>query len=156
MAFNTGNQNGLMAEINVTPMVDVMLVLLIIFMVTAPMMVQGMDVNLPQVTTQAIDSKDERLVISINANGEIFLGDLETPQPVEDLSFKIKRQLEVIKTDRVYLRADRDIPYGLVAQIMGQVRAAGVTNLGLVTEPEAVAAAGTDADKKTDADKAPK
>lgn len=125
-----------MSEINVTPMVDVMLVLLIIFMVTAPMMMQGLDVNLPQVDSTAIRSKGERVVISITAKGEIFIDDYKVP--FEDLLLKVARILEVQKVNEVALRADKSIPYGQVVRIMAEVRKAGVTNLGLVTEPEQV------------------
>lgn len=137
MALNSTNFNrGLMSEINVTPMVDVMLVLLIIFMVTAPMMMQGLDVNLPQVDSTAIRSKGERVVISITAKGEIFIDDYKVP--FEDLLLKVARILEVQKVNEVALRADKSIPYGQVVRIMAEVRKAGVTNLGLVTEPEQV------------------
>ena len=136
MAFTNGDNQGLMADINVTPLVDVMLVLLIIFMVTAPMMMQGMDVDLPRVDAGAMQTENEQLVITLDPKGTIFLDQFEVP--LEDLSVKIKRMLEVKKTKAVYLRADKNIPYGLVAQVMGEVRAAGVTDLGLVTEPETV------------------
>ncbi len=125
-----------MSEINVTPLVDVMLVLLIIFMVTAPMMLQGLDVNLPQVDSTAIRSKGERVVISITSKGEIFIDDYKVP--FEDLGLKVARILEVQKVSEVALRADKGIPYGQVVRIMAEVRKAGVTNLGLVTEPELV------------------
>ena len=137
MALNSYSSNrGLMSEINVTPMVDVMLVLLIIFMVTAPMMMQGLDVNLPQVDSTAIRSKGERVVISITSKGEIFIDDYKVP--LEDLELKVARILEVQKVSEVALRADKGIPYGQVVRIMAEVRKAGVTNLGLVTEPEQV------------------
>ena len=125
-----------MSEINVTPMVDVMLVLLIIFMVTAPMMMQGLDVNLPQVDSTAIRSKGERVVISITCKGEIFIDDYKVP--LEDLELKVARILEVQHVSEVALRADKGIPYGQVVRIMAEVRKAGVTNLGLVTEPQQV------------------
>ncbi len=138
MAFSAGgNNHGLMSEINVTPMVDVMLVLLIIFMVTAPMMMQGMDVQLPKVDAGTIQADDkEMVVISMNSKGEIYLD--EHPVPMKDLRFKIKRVMEVKKANVLYLRADQNIPYGQVAQVMGEVRQSGVNNLGLVTEPEEV------------------
>ena len=127
---------GLMSEINVTPLVDVMLVLLIIFMVTAPMMMQGLDVNLPQADTSAIRSKGERIVISLTAKGDIFIDDYKVP--LEDLGLKVSRIMEVQKISEVALRADKGIPYGQVVRLMAEVRKAGVTNLGLVTEPEQV------------------
>lgn len=138
MAFNAGGDNNrsLMSEINVTPLVDVMLVLLIIFMVTAPMMMQGMDVELPKVDATAMRSEGERVVLTLNAKGEIFID--EFPATMEDLGLKVKRRMEVLKTDQVYLRADQSIPYGQVAQVMASVREAGINTLGLVTEPENV------------------
>lgn len=138
MAFDPGENNRLpLSEINVTPLVDVMLVLLIIFMITAPMMLQGVDVKLPQVDSAAMRTKGEHVVITLNANGEIFIDEFKTP--LKNLGLKVKRIMEVRKTDQVYLRADKAIPYGRVARIMGAIRKAGITNLGLVTEPERVA-----------------
>ena len=136
MAFNVGNNRSLMSEINVTPLVDVMLVLLIIFMVTAPMMTQGMDVELPTVDAGAMRTEGGQVVITLNAQGEVFIDELKTT--VDDLGLKVKRVMEVRSTNQVYLRADKNIPYGQVAQVMGLVREAGITNLGLVTEPEQV------------------
>lgn len=138
MAFDPGGDNRLpLSEINVTPLVDVMLVLLIIFMITAPMMLQGVDVKLPQVDSAAMRTKGEHVVITLNAEGEIFIDEFKTP--LENLGLKVKRVMEVRKTGQVYLRADKAIPYGRVARIMGAIRKAGITNLGLVTEPEQVA-----------------
>ena len=125
-----------MSDINVTPFVDVMLVLLIIFMVTAPMMMQGIDVSLPEVDTKTIPTKNERVIISLTAKGEIFINEYKVP--LKDLGLKVKRIMDVHKTKEVFLRADKSIPYGQVAKIMAEVRQAGVTNLGLVTEPERV------------------
>jgi len=137
MAFQVdGNQRSLMSEINVVPLVDVMLVLLIIFMVTAPMMMQGMDVKLPEVDAQAMRTEGEQVVITMTAGGEIFLDEFKVS--VEDLGPKVKRIMEVKGAKQVYLRADKNIPYGQVAKVMGEIREAGVTALGLVTEPEPV------------------
>jgi len=137
MAFQIdGNQRSLMSDINVVPLVDVMLVLLIIFMVTAPMMMQGMDVELPEVDAQAMRTEGEQVVITMTADGEIFLDEFKVS--VEDLGLKVKRIMEVKGAKQVYLRADKNIPYGQVARVMGEIREAGVTALGLVTEPEPV------------------
>ncbi|MEW6267350.1 MAG: protein TolR [Thermodesulfobacteriota bacterium] len=146
MAFGSGgDQRSLMSEINVTPFVDVMLVLLIIFMVTAPMMTQGMDVELPKVDASAMRTEGERVVITMNQQGEIFLDEFKVP--LDDLGLKVRRIMEVKGTKQVFLRADQGIPYGQVAKVMGEVRQAGITNLGLVTEPEPVSA--PEARKKT-------
>jgi biopolymer transport protein TolR len=122
-----------MAEINVTPLVDVMLVLLIIFMVTAPMLTQGVDVNLPKASAKAMRSDEERLVLTVDANSRIFIG----KQPVEfnRLSSVLQRIVSQ-RTDRqVYFRADRTVPYGFVVKVIAEVRNSGIEKLGMVTEP---------------------
>lgn len=123
-----------MAEINVTPFVDVMLVLLIIFMVTAPMMQQGVDVDLPETTTQPLRLQDEPLILSVEKDGSTYLADQEVP------SDALREKLGAIVANRgeeaVYLRADREAPYGAVARAMAAARMAGVKSLGIVTEPE--------------------
>ncbi len=135
MAMSNGNggDRRLMAEINVTPLVDVMLVLLIIFMVTAPMLTQGVDVNLPQASAKALRSDEERLVLTVDAHSRIFIG----KQPVEfnNLSPKL-RAIVARRSDRqVYFRADRAVPYGFVVKVIAEVRNAGIEKLGMVTEP---------------------
>ena len=123
----------MMADINVTPLVDVMLVLLIIFMVTAPMLTQGVDVNLPQANAKAMRADEERLVITVDANSRIFIG----RQPVE--FNRMSRTLKAIvsrRTDRqVFFRADRAVPYGFVVKVIAEARNAGIEKLGMVTEP---------------------
>jgi biopolymer transport protein TolR len=122
-----------MSDINVTPLVDVILVLLIIFMVTAPMMQQGMDVDLPQTTSQPMEGQEERLVVTINAKQEVFLNQ-EKVDPV-----LLRRHLERSTAARfnreVFLRADRNVPYGFVVRIMAEIKNAGIEKLGMVTEP---------------------
>jgi biopolymer transport protein TolR len=131
----TGSDNGkkFMSDINVTPLVDVMLVLLIIFMVTAPMMMQGVDVNLPQTKAQSIKSKEDPLVLAVNKKGEVFLEDHAVK--LEDLGAKIETIFKYRREKEVLLRADKDIPYGFVIKVMAEVKRAGVTKLGMVTEP---------------------
>ncbi|GAB4372948.1 MAG: protein TolR [Deltaproteobacteria bacterium] len=135
MAFSNGNggDRRMMAEINVTPLVDVMLVLLIIFMVTAPMLTQGVDVNLPQANAKAMRSDQERLVITVDANSRIFIG----KQPVEfnRMSRALQAIVERRKDRQVYFRADRAVPYGFVVKVIAEVRNAGIEKLGMVTEP---------------------
>lgn len=123
----------LMSEINVTPLVDVVLVLLIIFMVTAPMMQQGIDVDLPQTTSQPIEGQEERVIITINAKQEIFLNQ----EKVDLLLLRRKlQQSAAVKFNReVLLRADRRVPYGFVVQTMAEIKNAGIEKLGMVTEP---------------------
>jgi len=122
-----------MSDINVTPLVDVMLVLLIIFMVTAPMMMQGVTVNLPKTATRNIKTKEEPLVLTINKKGEIFLENHRIK--FENLETKMKVILKYRRDKQILLRADKDIPYGSVIKVMAAVKRAGVTKLGMVTEP---------------------
>jgi len=135
MALSTGNggDRRMMSEINVTPLVDVMLVLLIIFMVTAPMLTQGVDVNLPQANAKAMRAEEERLVITVDMHSRIFIG----KQPVE--FNRLQSALAAIVAQRVdrqvYFRADRTVPYGFVVKVIAEVRNAGVEKLGMVTEP---------------------
>ena len=131
-----GKHSELMSEINVTPFVDVMLVLLIIFMVTAPMMVQGLDVDLPEATAKSLDSEKEHLVVTINKDQQIYISDFEVT--VESLSSKLQKILQG-RTDRdVYLKADKSIPYGIVVQVMAEIKGAGVEQLGMITEPAVI------------------
>jgi biopolymer transport protein TolR len=127
------NNNRPMAEINVTPLVDVMLVLLIIFMVTAPMLQMGIDVNLPRVKAKSVDVAEEKLVLTINGAKEIFLN--KSRMPLTDLGIKLGYIFASRIEREVYLRADRNVPYGFVVEVMAEVRKAGVDKLGMITEP---------------------
>ncbi len=129
-----GGGNRPLSEINVTPMVDVMLVLLIIFMVTAPMMQQGVDVDLPKTTTQPMRVKDEPLILTIKKDGTLLLGKVQIPQ--QELQQKLTVIFEGMDAKDLYLRADQSVPYGTVARAMAAAREAGATKLGMVTEPE--------------------
>ncbi len=122
-----------MAEINVTPLVDVMLVLLIIFMVTAPMLQMGIDVNLPRVKAKSVDVAEEKLVLTINGAKEIFLNKSRTTLP--ELGTKLEHIFASRIEREVYMRADRNVPYGFVVEVMAEVRKAGVDKLGMITEP---------------------
>lgn len=122
-----------MSDINVTPFVDVMLVLLIIFMVTAPMMMQGVEVNLPQTTTKNIKTREDPLVLTVDKNGEIFLE--KNKMKLEDLETKIKGILKYRKDKEILLRADKEVPYGFVIKVVAGMKRAGIVNVGLITEP---------------------
>lgn len=128
-----GPEKRPLSQINVTPLVDVMLVLLIIFMATAPMMQEGMDVNLPRVAASGMSAKDEPLVITIDRDRRIFINDTAF-RPSE-----LRARIEAIKRNRsglaVLLRADESVPYGHVMETMAAVRKAGISQIGLVTEP---------------------
>ena len=116
-----------------TPLVDVMLVLLIIFMVTAPMMQQGVDVDLPQTTSQPMEGQEQRLVVTINAKREVYLNKEKVDPAL------LRRHLERWTAGRlnreVFLRSDRSVPYGFVVRIMAEIKKAGIEKLGMVTEP---------------------
>jgi biopolymer transport protein TolR len=127
------DSNRLISDINVTPFVDVMLVLLVIFMVTAPMMMQGVDVALPETTSQPLAAKKENLVITINNQNQIFINNYQVT--IDFLQEKLKKILEGRDSREVYLRADREISYGFVVRVMAEIKAAGVDKLGMVTEP---------------------
>jgi len=128
-----GNNKEFMSEINVTPFVDVMLVLLIIFMVTAPMMVQGLNVDLPEATAKPLESEKEHLILTINKDHQVFINDYEVT--VESLGAKLIKILQGRSDREVYLKADKSIPYGIVVQVMAEIKGAGVENLGMITEP---------------------
>jgi TolR protein len=123
-----------MSEINVTPFVDVMLVLLIIFMVTAPMMQGGIPVDLPKTNTENIRLKEPPLVITIQRDGTIHLADQKFP--LGELEAKLVAILDGNASQEVFVRGDAKVEYGLVAKVMAKARAAGVEKLGLVTERE--------------------
>jgi biopolymer transport protein TolR len=119
-----------LSEINVTPFVDVMLVLLIIFMVTAPLMQQGIDISLPQAKGKEM-TPAERIIITIKKDGKIYLD--KTAVTLQTLSAELAR-----KTNKeVFLKADKDVPYGAVVAVMGELREIGIEKLGMVTEPKA-------------------
>jgi biopolymer transport protein TolR len=127
------NGSKLIAEINVTPLVDVVLVLLIIFMVTAPMLQMGIDVNLPRVKSKSIDVTEEKLILTINGGKEIFIN--KNKISITDLGAKLE-SIFASRIDReVFMRADKNVPYGFVVEVMSAVRKAGVDKLGMITEP---------------------
>jgi biopolymer transport protein TolR len=122
-----------MAEINVTPFVDVMLVLLIIFMVTAPMLSMGIDVNLPRVQAKSVDVAEEKLVLTISESKDIYLN--KNKLALGELNAKLEA-IFASRIDReIFLRADRNVPYGFVVEVMSEVRKAGVDKLGMITDP---------------------
>lgn len=131
MALET-NSDRLMSDINVTPFVDVMLVLLIIFMVTAPMMTEGVEVSLPQAKSKPLSSEEsEQLVVTINKDSDIFINDYAVP--LDRLREKLANILENRPSREVYFRADKDVPWGTGVQVMAEIKAAGIDKLGIVT-----------------------
>ncbi|NDV21892.1 protein TolR [Desulfovibrio sp. JC022] len=132
MGISTNNR-GMLAEINVTPFVDVMLVLLIIFMVTAPLMTQGVEVDLPQTrTVRSLPQDNEHLVLSISDKGDIYLDEYKVgfDELQSHLEKLVKKQNKML-----FLRADKNVAYGEVVKVMGEIKAAGIDRLGVVAEP---------------------
>ena len=128
-----GNSDRLMSDINVTPFVDVMLVLLVIFMVTAPMMMQGVDVTLPETTSEPLVAKKENLIVTINNKNQVYINDYQVT--FDFLQEKLQKILKGRENREVYLRADKEISYGFVVRVMSELKGAGVEKLGMVTEP---------------------
>lgn len=133
MAMGGQNNRGTMAEINVTPLVDVMLVLLVIFMVTAPMMQQGVQVNLPKADTKAMNPAEETVVVTVDKNNKVFINKEETP--AGDLRSRLTTLFASRTKKEVFLKADANVPYGEVVRIMADIKGAGIERLGMVTEP---------------------
>ncbi len=131
--LSNGNNHNLMSEINVTPFVDVMLVLLIIFMVTAPMMIQGVNVSLPEAEAKALPVQEENLIITIDKNGAIHINDYQVE--FDFLQEKLSKILAGRKDREVFLKADKNIAYGLVVRVMSEIKNAGVEKIGMVTAP---------------------
>lgn len=129
--MKTNKTRSVLSEINITPFVDVMLVLLVIFMVTAPLLQQGLDVNLPQAKGKDLPP-EERISLVIRKDRTIYMN--ETPISISEM----RRKLEAISRQNpsIFLRADKDVPYGLVVEVMGEIKEAGIEKLGMVTEPK--------------------
>ena len=135
MAVDSSSQRDgtTISQINVTPLVDVMLVLLVIFMVTAPIIQQGVQVNLPQAKAGAIPGKEEQLVVAITRNGRIYLND--NPMTLVELGKKLRAIRQLRQDKEVYLRADQDVRYGIVLRTIAEIKQAGIEKLGMVTRP---------------------
>jgi biopolymer transport protein TolR len=127
------NNRGVMAEINVTPLVDVMLVLLVIFMVTAPMMQQGVQVNLPKADTRAMTSAEETVIVTVDKSGKVFINKEQVP--VGDLRDRLTTMFAARAKKEVFLKADATVPYGAVVRTMADIKGAGIERLGMVTDP---------------------
>ena len=137
MAFSGGDGGSgrrQMTDINVTPLVDVMLVLLIIFMVTAPLIQSGVKVDLPRASAQQMEHQEEKLVLTITRDRRVYLGNTEIPGA--DLEKKLATNARIQKDKELYLHADRSLPYGQVVEIMAIARRAGVESLGMITDPD--------------------
>jgi biopolymer transport protein TolR len=135
MAMDAASQRNGMAisQINVTPLVDVMLVLLVIFMVTAPIIQQGVQVNLPQANAGAITGNEQLLVVTIAKNGKIYLND--NAMTLAELGDKLRAIRKLQADKEVYLRADQEVRYGIVIKTIAAIKQAGINRLGMVTRP---------------------
>ena len=131
MAISTKSSGGAMAEINVTPLVDVMLVLLIIFMVTAPLLVAGVPVNLPDSRAKPLEQDKKPVQISLDSAGKLYID--ETELPIAALPDRLANLPHGPDAPQIYLRADRGLDYGRVMQVMGEISRAGLTKVALVT-----------------------
>lgn len=125
---------SVIAEINVTPMVDVMLVLLIIFMVSAPLLTVGVPIDLPQTAAKSVDQNKDPITVSVNDKGQIYLGDAEVPYA--NLVAKLQDVTKGNMEERIFVRGDRKVDYGTVMRVMGRLSAAGFKKVALVTEAE--------------------
>ena len=135
MAFTNqqGRTQTSLADINVTPFVDVVLVLLIIFMVTAPMLQTGVDVNLPEAKAQTIPDDEGKLILTVTKDKRVFLGKLQIPW--DDVEKTLRNNAKLNADHELYLHADRSLSYGDVVKVMAAVKQAGVDKLGMVTDP---------------------
>jgi biopolymer transport protein TolR len=133
MAFGSGESGQVISDINVTPLVDVMLVLLVIFMVTAPILQQGVAVNLPHAAGDVLPADERQLVVSIDPQGRVFLNDEQYTS--ERLAAELTQLAAVDPKRRLYVRADAGVPYGQVIETLAAVRQAGISRVGLITEP---------------------
>lgn len=133
-APKSGSTRMVLSEINVTPLVDVMLVLLIIFMVTAPMMQQGLEVQLPETANSGVPTTDEPFILVIKKDGTLHAG--EAKVSMDSLGTKLKAIFSTRKDKQIYIQADRHVDYGTVAEAMGEIRAAGIYQIGMITLPK--------------------
>ncbi len=134
MAFQVDNNRKMVSEINVTPLVDVMLVLLVIFMITAPMLAEGVEVNLPYAAdAETIDIDEDLLIVTMKKDGQVFLG--ETRLPTDRVKEILSNNPRLKREKLLYLHADQDLPYRQIVQIMATLKAAGAESINLVTDP---------------------
>jgi biopolymer transport protein TolR len=134
MEASPSRESTTISQINVTPLVDVMLVLLVIFMVTAPIIQQGVQVNLPQAKSGAIPGSEEHLVVTVAKNGKVYLND--NAMSLGELGQKLRAIKKIDANKQVYLRADQEVRYGTVMKTIAEIKQSGIERLGMVTRPE--------------------
>jgi len=139
VASTGGSGRQTLSEINVTPLVDVMLVLLIIFMVTAPLIQQGVEVNLPDARAKAVEATEQKLVLSVKADRSLWLGTTEDAArvPLAALEERLRANTRAQKDQELFLMADQSLPYGYIVEVMATVQRAGISNVGMITNPAA-------------------
>ncbi len=140
MAFSNSQDRrsySTLAEINITPLVDVMLVLLIIFMITAPLMMEGVKVDLPSATTQAMKNDKEDVVLTVTKSGDLFLQGDKSTYNLSNLTEKLVAVYQNKSKKDIFLRADKTVPYGIVVQVMATCKNAGIERIGMITETDA-------------------
>jgi biopolymer transport protein TolR len=133
MALGRKARGTVLAEINVTPLVDVMLVVLIIFMVTAPLVKEGVDVELPNAAAEPLPKDEGKVIVSMNARGEVYVGEKKTT--LEDVEQEVRENPRAARDQEVYIHADTSLEYGKVVKLMAAVKRAGITRMGLITHP---------------------
>ncbi|HEY0893854.1 MULTISPECIES: protein TolR [Cellvibrio] len=137
--FGPPIKKKLKAEINVVPLIDVMLVLLIVFMIAAPMMTQGIKVELPQAASEPVESKeDEPITVSVKADGGFYIdlaGDPEKPRPLAEIKSIVSKVLAEKPNTLVFVQGDKKVEYGVIVNLMGELKLAGAPSVGLITEP---------------------
>ncbi len=146
MSAGKGGGRATLSEINVTPMVDVMLVLLIIFMVTTPLIQQGVKVSLPETKAAPVEADEKKLVVSIDLAKRVYIGEAEVT--LAEFEEKLRTNAKAQQEKEMYLHADRDLPYGLVVDVMAAAQRAGVTNVGMITDPMGASRPSKDKEKK--------
>ncbi|MCP3888816.1 MAG: protein TolR [Desulfobulbaceae bacterium] len=127
------SRKRLVSDINVTPLVDVMLVLLIIFMVTAPMMTQGLNVDLPETTSKSLRQEEKPIVVTVDKGGEVSINNIPLVRPL--LKQELKKNYSANNNQPIFLRADKLVPYGHVVQVMADIKSVGFDKIGMITKP---------------------
>jgi biopolymer transport protein TolR len=131
--IRSNGRKNLVSEINVTPMVDVMLVLLIIFMVTAPMMTQGVNVELPETTAKSLRQEEKPIVITVNKEGDISINKIPLVRAL--MVQELQKNYDTNKNQPIFLRADKNVPYGHVVTVMADIKSVGFDKIGMITKP---------------------
>lgn len=131
--MRSNGRKRLVSEINVTPLVDVMLVLLIIFMMTAPMMTQGLDVDLPETTSKSLRQEENPIVVTVDEEGAISIDNI--PMVRDLLLQELQKKYKVNQKQQIFLRADRKVPYGHVVTVMSDIKSVGFDKIGMITKP---------------------